>query len=164
MNVLVPLYLGLLALVGLLVFALLPLGTGARRALAAGVFAVSAIALFIGGTELLSRPKPIRAELLRIKAESAEVLMAYLVEGEAIYLWLLLPGETGPRAYALPWDKETARELHEALEKHGRLMMRLPFQRSWEDRGTMFHPIPQPKYPDKFGTERPEAPTKRLEM
>lgn len=37
--------------------------------------------------------------------------------------------------------------------------MRLPFQRSWERRESPFHPLPQPKPPQKGGRPRPEVYT-----
>ena len=159
MTVLAPLFVGLTALIGATVFALLPLGTTMRRALASAVFCLSVAALFVGTSELLSRPKPMRAEWLRYGTKEAEILKAYPVEKKAIYLWLLLPDAAEPRSYVMPWDEEKARQLHELMERHGRAMMALPFQPSWERRRKPFHPAPQPKYPDKWGTETPEEPT-----
>jgi len=103
--------------------------------------------------ELLGRPKPVRLEWAERQGAEAEVLGSRLVEGKAIYLWLGLPGEPEPRAYVLPWNLETAKELQKALEEAekngGQTRARLPFEKSWEKREPKFYALPQPKLPDK---------------
>ena len=64
--------------------------------------------------DLLSRPKPIDLEWWQRNAEEATVLGAKLEENRGIHLWLQLPDVAEPRAYVLPWDRETAERLQEA--------------------------------------------------
>lgn len=120
--------------------------------------AVAATALFIPAAyaslgELLSRPKPVELEWRHRDLGEATVLSSIMREGDAIYLWLQLPGEEQPRAYALPWDDSLARELHEAQqEAEGAgtpLRVRLPFEPSLNEEQPMFHTPPQPPLPPK---------------
>lgn len=124
------------------------------------LFAAFAV-LYVGGAEMLSRPKPAALELLhRFEHRPSEVLSFMFRENEAIYLWVMLPGEREPRAYRIAWDKRLAEKLQAARDaagQQGTITMMLPFQRSWEKREPMApHPIPVPKLPDKFGAPPPE--------
>ncbi len=118
-----------------LVAALLPVGFGAV-------------------SELLSRPKPVVAEWIDRQIEEATVLSSVLHEDEAIYLWLQLPDSEEPRAYVLPWDEQTAREISEA-EAEGeatdqQVAMKNPFKPSEEmDSEPQFHVPPPPALPAK---------------
>jgi len=67
-----------------------------------------------GGSDLLSRAKPVRLALVERMADTAIVVGSHYVEGEAIWLWLILPGEAAPRAYSLPWSQEAAERLQRA--------------------------------------------------
>jgi hypothetical protein len=126
----------------------------------ATVLSVILVSLFGASiVELLGRPKPVRLEWMERHGADAAVLGSRLVEGKAIYLWLGLPGEPEPRAYVLPWNLETAKELQKALEeaeKNGsQARARLPFEMSWEKREPKFYALPQPKLPDKPSTPPP---------
>ncbi len=150
-----------LALVlGIYAFVGLPLGGRRRRALVSGFFALLLAGLFFGYSDMLGRPKSTRLEVLRSGDKQATVLGSYIREGSGIYLWLLLPGSSEPRYYVLPWDEKTASKLQQAIEENanrhgGGIVMQLPFERSWDKREPVFHPLPQPKLPDKRGEPPP---------
>jgi len=104
-------------------------------------------------TEMLSRPKPVDFEWARRNVPEATVLASHMVEGEAIYLWLGLPDSPSPRAYALPWSEQSAKQLHAAgrlAEQAGtQVQMREPFETSLDRRDQVFYAPPQPPAPDK---------------
>lgn len=117
-------------------------------------------ALAFAGSLILGQPKPQDFEFLRDQ-EEAVILGHRMVENEAIYLYLYLPGETPPLSISLPWDKETAKKLQEAMEgDEGRgVRMKLPFDNSIAP-DTQFEVIPVPRMqpkpkpsnpPDAFG-------------
>jgi hypothetical protein len=154
MNSFLLAFVSLAVLLGIFAFAGLPLGSRQRRALVSGLFALLLAGLFFGYSDMLGRPKSTRLELLRSGDNEAKVLGSYMLEGSGIYLWLLLPGTAEPRYYVLPWDEKTASALQQAIEENARkhgggIVMRLPFERSWDRREPVFHPLPQPKLPDK---------------
>ena len=122
-------------------------------------FALILAGTYATATELLSRTKPISLEWMARNTQSAEVLAYAWEEGKAIYVWLLLPGISEPRAYAIPWSIQTMQQLQQGREGGGEegFMLMLPFQWSWEDRESPFHPVPQPKMPDKGGQPVPET-------
>lgn len=103
--------------------------------------------------DLLSRPKPVGLEFVRSEVPEAQVLAGRIVENEAIYVWLGFDNDQQPRAYQLPWDRELAEELREALaegEANGtQAVMRLPFERSFDDLEPRFYAMPQPRLPLK---------------
>lgn len=118
-----------------LVAALLPVGFGAV-------------------SELLSRPKPVAAEWIDRQIEEVTVLSSVLRENEAIYLWLQLPDSDQPRAYTLPWDEQTAREIAQAQEEgeatDQQVAMRNPFKRNEEmEAEPQFYVPPPPALPAK---------------
>lgn len=155
MSVLFYGYAGLVALVlGLMALALAGrLGLAARWA-ALGLAAALLGAIYLGGAEVLGRPKPARLALFERAAERAEVLAALPVEGVAIHLWLRLPGATVPRAYSLPWSEAAAEALRAALEQaeeNGtRAEMRLPFS-STDEVAAQFEAPPPETLPPKRG-------------
>jgi hypothetical protein len=108
---------------------------------------------------LLSMPKPVSLEWVRANTQEASVLGASIREGEAIYIWLQVPGLDEPRAYTLPWSRDVAQQLQEArrkAEEQGTgLGMRLPFEHSWDKQEPKFYPLPQPTMPPK---DVPSAP------
>lgn len=120
---------------------------------ALGVFALFLPVGFAGWSDLLSRPKPIAFEWLQARAGEATVLAGTIEEGERIYVWLQLDGTAEPRAYELPWDRERARELQDALrsaENDGTgVRMRLPFEPSLDPEQPKFYALPQPPLPPK---------------
>lgn len=104
-------------------------------------------------SEMLSRPKPVGDEWARRELAEATVIGSQMVEGEAIYLWLGIEGIEEPRAYVLPWDEKTARQLHGAkrnAEASGtKVKMRSPFEPSNDKRERIFYAAPQPPPPEK---------------
>lgn len=134
-------------------------GVGVR---AAGLTLALTIPIVVGAAVDLSLgwPKPIEKEFL-VTAKEAQVLAGYGKEEVAIYLWLLLPGEEAPRYYAMPWDRELARQLAEAQEKAGEegtgVVMSLPFESSQDEREPKFYAMPQPKMPEKPAPAAPQV-------
>lgn len=107
--------------------------------------------------ELLSKPKPIDLEWWLGKSDEATVVSSLMREGEGIFLWLQLTEVTEPRSYVLPWDQELAKELQkaqeEAEENNSELRMRLPFEKTLDDREPKFYALPQVAPPAKDGEE-----------
>jgi len=123
----------------------------------AAVFLPTAYASLL---HLLSMPKPVDLEWWHASAEHATVLGSSIQEGEGIYLWLQMRDIPEPRAYVLPWSRDLAEQLQtaqrEAQEQDGQVQMRLPFERSLEDRAPKFYAMPQPQLPSK-DRDRPPA-------
>jgi hypothetical protein len=66
-----------------------------------------------------------------------------------------------PRAYVLPWNRDTAERLQqaqrEAQQQGGDVRMRLPFEPSLDDREPQFYAPPQPALPPKdYAEPEPE--------
>jgi hypothetical protein len=149
-------------LLGVYAFVGLPHGSRKRRTTVSVFFAVLIALLFFGYSDMLGRPKSTRLEVLRSGDQEAKVLGSYMLEGSGIYLWLLLPGTPEPRYYVLPWDQQTANALSKAIEDNaqhhgGGVVVQLPFERSWDKRDPVFHPLPQPKLPEKGGQPPPST-------
>lgn len=112
-------------------------------------FLPTAYASFVS---LLSRPKPVALEWLEHHKDDTTLLAAQMAENEAIYLWVEVAGLDQPRAYALPWSEETARELHEAQQKAeeggGTVKVKLPGKQH-QPGERMFHPAPPDPLPPK---------------
>lgn len=121
----------------------------------AGLLMATAYAAY---AELMGRPKPISLEWAARNATEATVVAADMREGEAIYLWLQLDEAPAPRAYALPWSLEAARELHqaqgEAAEEGTEVRMSGPFQETEEGGERMFYAEPQKPLPPKLTRAR----------
>jgi len=131
-------------------------------ALIAGLlFLPLAYAAFV---ELLSKPKPVAMEWWHEQAPEATVLGSSMREGEGIFLWLQLDEIEEPRSYVIPWDRELAETLQEALaeaeENDTGVRMRLPFEPSLDDREPKFYALPQPALPPK---DRTDPPAQRFE-
>lgn len=109
---------------------------------------------YAGYAELLGQPKPAGFEWIERNASEATVIASELREGEAIYLWLRLDGEAEPRAYALPWSEQMARQLHRAradAEQRGTgVRIRSPFRNDMQDSEKVFYAEPQPRLPPKM--------------
>ena len=56
-------------------------------------------------------------ELLKGHLNEAIVLSSHIREGEDIYIWVKMQDVNEPRAYRLPWDEQTAVELHKAQQE-----------------------------------------------
>jgi len=127
-----------------------------RTWLKVGALVTTAVLLpsgYMGFTAMLSRPKPVDFEWGRRELAEAAVLGAQMEEGKAIYLWMMLPDATEPRAYVLPWNKKMARQLRgaqqEARQSGARVRMRKPFERSYDERKRRFYAPPPPPPPLK---------------
>jgi hypothetical protein len=142
---------GFALLLGAFIFIVLPRGRVWQRATSATIFLVLIAVVYGGSIELLSRPKPLRLEWR--DAMQATVIGATMREGEAIYVWLEVPGADGPRAYALPWDMRMAEQLQKAMEEgqaNGTaVQMSMPFDPGLDDREPKFYAAPQQALPDK---------------
>ena len=103
--------------------------------------------------DLLGKPKPVTMEWVRGAAAGATVLGASAREHEAIYLWLQFDGSLEPRAYVLPWNLETARQLQQATRRAqaegSAVRMRRPFDRDPDSGEPRFYAEPQPPLPQK---------------
>lgn len=110
---------------------------------------------------LLSKPKPVHLEWWQANADEATVLGSSMREGHGIYLWLQMVDLVEPRSYVLPWSRELAQELQDALreaeENDTAVQMRLPFEPSLDNREPKFYAMPQPSFRPKERNQ-PEAP------
>jgi hypothetical protein len=142
---------GFALLLGAFIFFVLPRGRVWQRATSATIFLVLIGVVYGGSIELLSRPKPLRLEWR--EATEAKVIGATMREGEAIYVWLEVPGADMPRAYALPWDMQMAQQLQDAMQegqaKGTDVQMSMPFDPGLDDRDPKFYAAPQRALPDK---------------
>lgn len=125
------------------------------RIAAVGVMALFIPAAYASLSDLLSRPKPVSIEWIHRNAKEAAVLGSRVQEGQAIYVWLQLPGAAQPRAYVLPYDVETAKQLHKAqsdAKRNGtQARMKRPFKSRKTDNALkdQFFAPAQPALPDK---------------
>ncbi len=108
---------------------------------------------YAGYAELLGRPKPVSAESIADQGDEIFVVAAEMDEPRAIYLWLRFRGTRAPRAYALPWNIETAKQLRRALqqaEAQGTAVrMRGVSQPDRDTQAPLFYPAPHPALPPK---------------
>ena len=79
----------------------------------------------------------------------------YFRKGEGIYLLLIYEGMIVPRYWAFPWNKQMARQLKRAeqgkkMKQNQGIQLKLPFQKTWEDRKfPEVYEMPWPKSPEK---------------
>jgi hypothetical protein len=148
----------LFTVLGGLAFVLANIAIWSPRALLVKMGALATAAIFLPAaymslSEMLSRPKPVDSEWARAQLAEATVIGSHMVEGEAIYVWLGIEGVEEPRAYALPWDEKTARQLHGArrnAEASGtKVKMRKPFEQSNDKRERVFYAAPLAPPPEK---------------
>lgn len=140
------------AALGLALIAITATGDGSpyRKwgAVALGVLLIAS--LYGADASLLGRPKPARLEPGEIDARMVAV---HMVEGKAIYLWLLETPDSPPVSLVLPWDQKTARAAREAQrEADGRgtgVRVRLGERQTASDDEPLFHAEPQPTLPPK---------------
>ena len=120
---------------------------------ALGVTALFLPLSYLAFTDLLSRPKPVQVEWVQRSLEEAEVLAVQMREDQAIYLWLGLSGLAEPRAYAMPWSEQAARQLQaaqrEAEAQGTAVQMRMPFEPSLDESEPLFYARPQQPPPEK---------------
>lgn len=146
------------ALLAVPVLALALIAGRARRALPAVALTLAAVVLglaYAAGAELLGRPKPLRLAALERGAGEAVVLASHYEEGRAIFLWLVLPGASAPRAYVMPWSQQAAEALlraERAAEERGtQVVMRDPFGASDSSSEGRFEVLDLPPLPPKPG-------------
>jgi len=142
------------------VLALIAIAAPRRRRLKIGSLAVSALFLplvYMVANDLMSRPKPLHLEGALQHLESASVVASLAREDEAIYLWLKFENIDEPRAYQLPWDEQTAVELHEAqrqAEQEGtEVQVRQPFATERREGDPVFYSEPPQPLPLKAQVE-----------
>ena len=108
---------------------------------------------YLSFAALLSRPKPVSREWALSATKEATVIASTVQEGRGIYLWLKTANSPEPRAYKLPWNRDLAQQLQDAkreAEKNGGgLAMRMPFEKTWDNREPKFYAMPQPAMPPK---------------
>lgn len=153
------------ALVALLAAGLATVAIWSPRRLLVRVGALALATLFLptawaAMSDLMSRPKPVEFEWWHQNAEKATVIASKLRENDGIYLWLEFDGALEPLAYKAPWDRRMAEELEKARAEADRngvpLVMRNPFERSFDRRERKFYALPQPALPDKpYANEKP---------
>lgn len=127
-----------------------------RARIKAVAVAVAALFLplgYLGLADLLGKPKPWALEFGGQSMEEARVVSAVMRENVAIYVWLQIPGIAEPRAYALPWSEETARELQGAEQEAERngdsVRMRLRFSATLDEQEPVFYARPREALPPK---------------
>ncbi len=121
------------------------------------VVALSIAALFIPvvyaqSIEMLSKPKPASFEWYERGADTAELLGVSFAEGQAIYLWLRIPGAFEPRSYVIPWNLQLAEKLEDAVDgairSRSTIILKKPFYRrsleEWGDLNVEIKPPPLP--------------------
>src|SRR3990167_5858906 len=125
-------------------------GKGWKAVAAAPFLAVLCIVFVLGFTSLLSLPKPIVFEWF---AGKGEVLSAYVVQNETIFVWVRVDGENFPRSYSFPWSEGKEQELYEAMvggkEAGENPTMDFPYESSLDDREPKFYEPPQQANPPK---------------
>ena len=120
---------------------------------AAVILAVALIpASYVAVTEILGRPKPVAHEWWSDRTADAVLLGTTIDEGEAIYLWVQLDGETRPRYYRLPWRRTIAERIQEAtddaIRTRGRIEIKDFFsRRAWDNLGHVNIDIVPPSAP-----------------
>jgi len=119
--------------------------------------------VYLGLTEVLSRPKPMEHEWFKSHVDEVTVLSMELIEGEAIYLWLRLPQDGEPKYYSLPWQPLLADRLEDLIDEGLRsdkpVRILNPFsKKSFEDLGDMnMEIIEPPSLPMKLPPEDTDA-------
>lgn len=137
-----------------------------RRRASIRTLAVVLTALFVpvgylGFSELLSQPKPIRHEWFKRKVDEATVLGVSVREDEAIYLWLRLDDSLEPRYYVLPWQQQLAEKLQnlvdEAIRDGASVTISDPFSRNaFDNLGSNLQIVRPPMPPMKPPSPPPQ--------
>ena len=154
----------LFSLFGILLLAVLAVaattvvsGAGQRLKLTALTMTVVVLGFgYYAGTELLGRPKPARLALAERGSTTAILAGSFYREGQAIYLWLIFPGQEVPRAYVFAWSQQTAEALlraqTRARQNGTQVTVRGPFQAGQRLAGGSFDVAPPPASPLKTGS------------
>ncbi len=163
------LYLLHICLAGLLV----AIAIWARRSIGPRVASIALLFAFVlvgyvSLVSLLGRPQPIEYASFEDSEEHATVIAASIEEGNAIYLWLRVPGTSQPRYYRMDWDHEVATSLKRAIDQSLRnntsIQLELEYESSLETRQMpQFYNLPQPRLPVKpppevFEYRNPDSP------
>jgi len=111
---------------------------------------------YYAGTELLGRPKPARLSFAERSSATAVLAGSFYEEGQAIYLWLIFPGQAAPRAYVFAWSQQTAEALLRAqarAQQNGtQVRVRGPLRGGEQLAGGAFEVAPPPASPVKTGS------------
>jgi hypothetical protein len=91
----------------------------APRPVAVKVLCVAGLAGFLplslaGFSDLMGRPKPVALMHEIVDRPDATVIASTMEEGSSIWLWVAFEASAEPRAFALPWDLELAKQLRKA--------------------------------------------------
>ena len=120
---------------------------------AVGLSAVLAVTAYASLIDLLGRPKPVEMEWASAMLPGATVVASELREPEAIYLWLRFDDQATPRAYALPWSLDTARQLQQMMQQAERrgsaVRIRQDFAKNIDTNEPLFYVVPQEAPPPK---------------
>ena len=126
-----------------------------RRAWIVGCMLTFLVASYLSVGELLGRPKPIGVLTdVMPHVKEATIHGAKLEPDVAIYLMLTWSGARSPRLIDMPWNAELAKQIQEGLKgvsegKIQKLLIKNPFQFSFDDRPPVIHPLPWPMPPEK---------------
>jgi len=132
----------------------------APRRISVKILCIAGLAGFVplttsGFSELMGRPKPIALQHPAISGKDVTVIASTVEEDTRIWLWVVREGRAEPRAYALPWSTEAAKQLREAQtqgEREGaKVKMRLTAanNETEEVEEPMFYVAPQMPPPPK---------------
>jgi len=115
---------------------------------------MSITALAVALIQVLGHHRPVWFDT-DISTEN-HILAAKMIEGEAIWLYLDRPGE--PLALVLPWSRDAAQGLQDAMResnRRGRDGALMKFDPSLDDNEPQFHPLPQEAVPPPKGSPPP---------
>ena len=111
-----------------------PLLAGSRwPRITLGVLLLTYAGLYLAGTEMLARPKPIGLELFARGRGEAEILAMAVDPGNAVYFWLRLPSGSEPRAYVMPWSDKAMEAVQKARDETARTGENMRLQ--WGEEG-----------------------------
>lgn len=123
------------------------------KAGAVGLSAVLAVTAYASLVDLLGRPKPVEMEWASAMLPEATVVATELREPEAIYLWLRFEDQATPRAYALPWSLDTARQLQQMMQRAEQsgssVRVRQDIAKNIDTNAPLFYISPQEALPPK---------------
>lgn len=136
MKILTVSFIGIVLALGLYVWLISP-----RAWMAVVSLGVIYFLIYLGVSGTMGLPKPYGIP------NEIKIIAYSFDEGRGIYLWVQ---EFPPRAYGIPWDKETAKKLRQAGKdaegQHTDLMMRTT---GTPDGEIMFYPLPPQESPPK---------------
>ncbi len=126
-----------------------------RRAWIVGCMLTFLVASYLSVGELLGRPKPVGVLTdVMPQVKEAAIHGAKMEPDVAIYLMLTWSGASSPRLIDFPWSAKMAKEIGDGLKSKSRgeiqeLLIKLPFEFSFDEREPVIHPLPWPKPPAK---------------